>query len=410
MRPLLFSLLILTAPLSAGEVKIDASRSSKAVDDFQKWSAAGNILDLTGKEYANTPLTKTDAATLRRGLFTLHAKHITESRAEEIKANLLKEGKLEMPYFVRAFGKRPEKGHSLWFSLHGGGGAPKAVNDGQWENQKRLYTLEEGIYLVPRAPTNTWNLWHEGHIDRLFTRVIENFIATGQVDPDRVYVIGYSAGGDGVYQLAPRLADRWAGAGMMAGHPNDASPLNLRNVAFALQVGALDKAYNRNKVAQEWGERLGLLAKEDSGGYPHLVKIHEGKGHWMDLQDAAALPWLAKFRRDSIPERVVWRMTGEQDRSYWLAVPKGDFISGAVVVARRKGQTIEIEKAEKVKRLTIRLDDRFLDLDRPVRIVFGEKVLHEGPVPRTLGTLARSLTGRGDPHLMFDAEITLALP
>ena len=37
-----------------------------------------------------------------------------------------------------------------------------------------LYTLDEGIYIAPRAPTNTWNLWHEAHIDPLFARLIEN--------------------------------------------------------------------------------------------------------------------------------------------------------------------------------------------------------------------------------------------
>ena len=61
--------------------------------------------------------------------------------------------------------------------------------------------------------------------------------------------MGYSAGGDGVYQLAPRMADRLAVASMMAGHPNDASPLGLRNIGFAIHVGALDSGYNRNKVA-----------------------------------------------------------------------------------------------------------------------------------------------------------------
>ena len=35
------------------------------------------------------------------------------------------------------------------------GNAPARVNDGQWENQKRLYRPKEGIYLAPRAPTNT---------------------------------------------------------------------------------------------------------------------------------------------------------------------------------------------------------------------------------------------------------------
>jgi poly(3-hydroxybutyrate) depolymerase len=60
------------------------------------------------------------------------------------------------------------------------------------------------------------------------------------VDCNRVYLTGYSCGGDGVYQLSPRLADYLAGGCMMAGHPNDASPLNLRNIAFSMHCGELD--------------------------------------------------------------------------------------------------------------------------------------------------------------------------
>ena len=108
-------------------------------------------------------------------------------------------------------------------------------------------------------------------------------------------MLGYSAGGDGVYQLAPRMADYWAGAAMMAGHPNGVSLLSLRNVPFALQVGGNDAAYNRNKVGKEYGEQLDKLQKDDPKGYEHFVKIHEGKGHWMNLEDKAALPWMAKF-------------------------------------------------------------------------------------------------------------------
>ena len=68
---------------------------------------------------------------------------------------MLKDGKLEMPFFYKTFGKKPAAGHSLWISLHGGGGAPKRVNDSQYENQKRLYTLDEGIYLAPRRRPTT---------------------------------------------------------------------------------------------------------------------------------------------------------------------------------------------------------------------------------------------------------------
>ena len=86
------------------------------------------------------------------------------------------------------------------------------------------------VFLTPRSPTNTWNMWHQDHIDLFFNRLIQNMIAFYDVNPNRIYLMGYSAGGDGVYQLAPRMADRFAAAAMMAGHPNDASPLNLRNI------------------------------------------------------------------------------------------------------------------------------------------------------------------------------------
>ena len=46
----------------------------------------------------------------------------------------------------------------------------------------------------------------------------------------------------------------YTAAAMMAGHPNESSPLGLRNLPFAIHVGADDSAYNRNKVAKEWGE------------------------------------------------------------------------------------------------------------------------------------------------------------
>jgi predicted peptidase len=68
-----------------------------------------------------------------------------------------------------------------------------------------------------------------------------------------IYLLGYSAGGDGVYQLAPRMADRFAAASMMAGHPNDSTPAGLRNLPFALFMGGDDAAHNRNGVAREGG-------------------------------------------------------------------------------------------------------------------------------------------------------------
>ena len=394
------------------EKPIEAGKSNEALQGLANAlkSDEASLEKLANEPFAATPLTKEDSAKARAMLWAAHVEKLKKERAAELEKKELADGTLTMPFFTKTFGEKPATGRSLWISMHGGGGAPAKVNDGQYENQKKLYQLAEGIYLVPRAPTNTWNLWHEGHIDRMFARLVEDFVALEGVNPDKVYILGYSAGGDGVYQMAPRMADWWAGAAMMAGHPNGVPLLSVRNVPFALQVGAKDNAYNRAKIGAEYGEQLAKLRKEDPKGYENFVRIREGKGHWMNLEDKEALPWMAKFDRNPVPDRVVWKQTGTpHDRSYWLAVPKGKAKGGSLVVAERVANKITITKAEDVERLVIRLDDRMIPFQGPVVVEQAGKILHSAPVTRTIATLAKTLADRGDPKLMFDAEVEVIL-
>lgn len=367
--------------------------------------------DLMEQSFASVPLTRSDAAAAARLLWQDLRAQIERDRKEEHKKKSITLNGHTLRFDFSVYGDPPPEGRSLYISLHGGGGAPAYINDQQWENQKYLYQPKEGIYLAPRAPTNTWDLWHQGHIDPLFDRLITNFIVFEGVNPNRVYLMGYSAGGDGVYQLAPRMADRWAAAAMMAGHPNEASPLGLRNIGFTLHVGALDSAYQRNTVAKEWAEKLAALRKEDPEGYAHEVHIHKGKGHWMDLADAVAVDWMAAFTRTPLPEYVVWKQDDvTHARFYWLAVDPKNEKEGAEVRARRNGQNIEIEKAEGIDALTILLSDDMLDLDLPIKVTAQGKELFSGTVPRTISTLARTLQQREDPSLVFSAEVLVSLP
>ncbi|MBN9120619.1 MAG: polyhydroxyalkanoate depolymerase [Planctomycetes bacterium] len=401
------------ARAAAPDVKAEEAKSASALKELRAALDANPaaLAELVDKPFAKIPLTKADSLTARELLWKAHVARIKKDRVAEVRGWLIQDGELEMAFAYDTFGAKPKDGRSLYISLHGGGQATKGLNDSQWAKQQRLYKIEEGIYLAPRAPTNTWDLWHGPHIDRMFTRLIEDLIVFEDVNPNRVYVLGYSAGGDGVYQIAPRMADHWAAAAMMAGHPNGVSLLSLRNVPFALQVGEKDGAYNRNKVGREYGERLDKLRKDDPKGYEHFVKIHEGKGHWMNLEDKVALPWMAKFTRNPVPEKVVWKQTGTpHDRSYWLAVPAGEAKGDSLVIATRAGQLIDITTAEKVTRLLVRFDDRTADLDKPVEVKHGGKTLYAGAAPRTIATLTKTLVGRGDPALGFEAEVEVALP
>lgn len=366
---------------------------------------------LAEQPFANEPLTREEATACEKLLFDDWRESQLADRKRELEQREIKIGEWSMPFHVETFGEAPATGRSLTISMHGGGGAPKRVNDQQWQNQKRLYRLEEGFYVAPRAPGDTWDLWHQPQVDLLFSRLIEDFILVEGVNPDRVYIMGYSAGGDGVYQLAPRMADRFAAAAMMAGHPNETSPLGLRNLPFTLHMGELDKAYDRNRIAKEWKGLLEQLQKEDPNGYVHWVKIHEGKGHWMDRQDAEALPWMTKHTRNPTPSRIVWKQDDViSNRFYWLALPAGVIPTDrALVTAQVEQQTIRLESND-VEQLALRLRDDFVDLNQPVTVIWNGREVYRGTPKRSISTLSKTLIERSDPRDQYSAEVTFDKP
>jgi transglutaminase-like putative cysteine protease len=316
-------------------------------------------------------------------------------------------GSLRMPWIEKVFGEAPEKGRSLWISMHGGGGAPAEVNDQQWRNQARLYRPAEGFYVAPRAPTNEWNLWHEAHIDGMLDRLIAAYVVGRGVDPDRVYLLGYSAGGDGVYQVAPRTADRWAAAAMMAGHPNESTPDGLRNLPFMIFVGGQDEAYRRNAVAVEWGEKLDALERADPGGYPHRTTVYPECEHWMEGRDAEALPWMAARVREPWPRRVVWKQDDVTHRRfYWLSAAGAAAVKDARVVAEVEGQTVRIKGVGEGE-LAVRMRDGWIDLDRPVRVVWNGRQVFSGRVGRRAPVIGATLAERLDPRTAAFGEVKL---
>lgn len=399
-------------PAERGETTIDAAWSDLApvpcaVATTEAWLAkdagARKAEDLPGD------LSQADAARIARLLAGTRLREIAAGRKEEMAAKSIVHDGKTLKWESRVFGEAPAGERSLWISMHGGGGAPPRVNDQQWRNQVGLYEPAEGIYVAPRAPTDTWNLWHEGHIDPMFQRLIENHVALEGVNPDKVYLMGYSAGGDGVWQLAPRMADRFAAAAMMAGHPNEASLLGLRNLPFAIFMGANDAAYDRNKIAAGRAAELARLEKDDPGGYVHLSRIYEGLGHWMDRKDAEALPWMAKFTRNAWPKKIVWLQDDiTHDRFYWLRIPdKTAAKAGQKIVATVDGTTIRID-GDVPAGTELRLSDELLDLDQAVTVMVNGEEVHSGRVPRTAGAIRTSLEERLDPPAA--ASAVLALP
>jgi pimeloyl-ACP methyl ester carboxylesterase len=341
-------------------------------------------------------LTKDEASTAVAELSQKRVAALKAERAAEIEDKSITIGDKTMKWLEKTYGDAAEGKRSLWISMHGGGQTASAVNDQQWQNQLTLYQPKEGIYVAPRAPTDTWNLWHQDHIDPLLVRLIEGMIATRGVDPDKVYLMGYSAGGDGAWQLAPRMADRFAAVSMMAGHPGDANLEGVRNVAFGIFCGGDDAAYERNKRTKEGGEKLAELQKNDPGGYPHMCRVYPDLGHWMNHKDAEAVPWMEGFQRRTWPKKVVWVQDDvTHSRFYWISLPEQAFPPGSKLVATVEGQTISLEGSVPPG-TSLWLSDELVNLDQPVTLKVNGKVAYNGQVERTKEAISEALVERLD--------------
>lgn len=401
-------------PLAAGDPTLDLAWDeltavSPRVHAIESWVAQPIAERTLNGPALQMALSREEAARVRDLLVADRLARLAAERQAEVEQMAITLDGRTLRWKSRTFGEAPPDGRSLWISMHGGGNAPTAVNDRQWENQSRLYEPAEGIYVAPRAPTDTWNLWHEAHIDPLFQRLIDNHVALLGVNPDKVYLLGYSAGGDGVWQLAPRMADRFAAAAMMAGHPNEASLLGLRNLPFAIFMGGDDAAYGRNKVAAERAAELDRLAREDPGGYPHFVRIYEGVGHWMQKRDSEALPWMAGFRRQAWPKRIVWVQDDVVHRRfYWLQIPAEETVTERPrMTATVDGQTILVT-GEAPASLRLRLSDALVDLDQPLTVSVNGRSAFAGLVPRRASEILASLEERADPATVATAVVVVS--
>lgn len=343
---------------------------------------------------------------------TLKARFLADARLrtdQMVKAQNIHEAGHDMKLHWQIFGNEPADGRSLYISLHGGGGVPTRSNTQQWHNQWYLYKPKEGVYLCPHSPVDAWDMWCQPFLDAFYHDIILMAMSHFNVNPNKVYILGYSAGGDGVWRMAPRMADSWAAASMMAGHPGDVRLENLRNLPFMIWCGELDAAYNRNKLDAYRITQMDSLHRLDPEGYVFEGHIVKGKPHWMARVDTVAIDWMAKYRRNPYPKKIVWQQEEVLRKAfYWLEAPQDELARYKQVRVHVDGNTITIDRCD-YSSLTLWLCDSLVDLDRKVKIVAGGKVVFNKKVPRTSRNLYESLSWREDTSYCFPTKINIKL-
>lgn len=391
--------------------------------------------------------------------------HISQLRAEYDNRALKFENKT-MRFSLEKRGQEPKDGYPLYIALHGGGSAPSSVNESQWEHMKIYYrdSVKDGIYVATRGITDNWNLHFEDESYPLYEKLIESAILFDHVDPNRVYFLGFSAGGDGVYQVVPRMADRFAAANMSAGHHNWINFDNLYNTPFLMQVGEYDSMYKRNHVAAENYIAMNKLQENYHGGYIHDVFIHYNGSHnsWYDndasrnthpimanpiewhtsddrqikQENTNGIDWVNQYTRQPLPEKIVWDLNVGADKRYYqtgaallgqpdyevatLAKPNTLFYwldvsasqsypsKGKVVVsAIKSSNTIKFDELKSIKQIRILLNPNLLNLAQPIHVVVGSDEVGTIAVTENENIMKRTLLERSDLNEIYDAEINL---
>ena len=332
---------------------------------------------------------------------------IHEKAKANFAANQVTFGEYLSPYKMHTVGEKPANGWGLVIAMHGGGGAPKEVNDSQWDEMTRHYHdhPEKGgyIYLALRAPNDTWNGFYDDYVYPLIGNLIQQFTLFSDVDPDKVYLIGYSHGGYGAFAIGPKTPDRFAAihASAAAGTDGETAPKNLRNTPFSVMVGEKDTMYDRMSRTQRFAKEIETLRGERTDIYPVTATIAAGFEHG-NLQDRDQLVEMLSLTRNPVPRELTWQMTDTVVRDFfWLHTDAPAKEREIDATCRHNQLTV---KTENVPSAMVYLDSRLIDFDKPLQIdINGQR--SERKLTPSLRVLCETLQRRGDPELAFTAEV-----
>lgn len=243
----------------------------------------------------------------------------------------------------------------------------------------------------------------------MYDQIIRRAILFRDVDPNRIYVTGISEGGYTAYRLPANRPDRFAAAcAMAAAEPMDnAPPENLRNLAFRCAIGEKDSMFDRIGLARRYFARLDELEKEFPGDYIHQLDAQAGRGHGIDY--AQGPRWMVGHTRNPRPKAITWTLQKLHHsldlRNNWLALDEAPATFPSRIDATISANTITLHGDPGLK-VRLFLDDQLVNLDQPVRVVLNDREVFNAKAPRNIGTIVRTLESRGDPTLVYPAEIS----
>ena len=327
----------------------------------------------------------------------------------------------------------------LVLGLHGGG-----ENTGDAGEAAGKWSLPGCIGIYPQGIKLVHDTWNTVHGERFLLTLIELAKVQFEVDPDRVYSMGFSMGGTGSWFLAGRHPDLLAAscpcAGVLMAAPKSQVPRkedvetlqhgfvpNVRDLAMYWFIGLADHNCMPGTYLYAW-DALQELRAHDPGGYEKLnFYTVPGLAHTFPPgEPGKLLDWAAKQRREANPKKVVWEIVDspfplpedDVDRRvgryvkhdfYWLHCDRPP--DACVATATLSDNVVDLDVSlGEPEDWTIWLSPKTIDPAKDVVVRVGGKERYRGrPVP-DVATVLETLDARLDRTLTYDRRVSLAKP
>ncbi len=420
---------------------LDASTRRAVTKVAEQWWQArpATRFDEWDRAELQTILTAARAVQLESGKLEPTIEAIWKAAKKNAPRHGGKKGKatIETPYgeawfYVDGAGK--DKG--LIIGLHGGG-----VDAGSADSPRGTWRLKDCMGMYPQGIRLVHDTWNTVHGERFVLTMIDIAKVQYNVDPDRVYLGGFSMGGTGSWFFSGRHPDLFAAtmpfAGVLMAEPRSQVASkeevvrvqhgllpNVRNLAMHYTIGLEDKNTMPGTYLFVW-DRIQELRAADQGGYQDIFfeSIPKLAHSFPPGEPKRAFASVSQKTRNAFPETLVWEYVTDpyplpidedqttriaKNHFYWLhdASP----VDRQKIRATRDGNLITIQTEGRpggVKGLTVLLNEGMIDPEQDTVILHGDQEIYRGRPAPDLGVVFETLDWKLDRTMVFDRKVTL---
>jgi pimeloyl-ACP methyl ester carboxylesterase len=204
------------------------------------------------------------------------------------------------------------------------------------------------------------------------------------VDPDRIFLTGWSDGGFTAIWLASRYPHLVAGIAPACGNwqYGNVENVGLSNLPTLAVDGWGDGGYNSSQFCRWLALRgLGADAKCIWGHHGHSYQPYEDVEEFQFIMD-----WAKGKRRDLYPKKVryaTWNLSW--NRAYWLAI---DRVENPALAAQFEAEVSEDNRIRvqvwNVAAYRLALSDKLVDPHKPLTVTTNGKPSYSGPLKADL--------------------------